>query len=82
MDRIILIVGFVLFSCAVLYVVSKRIGLLKLQRTVTAAIKAGMVRQANIGRDAAKDGINLAPVHDNAIRRIEVPLEQHMHDEL
>lgn len=82
LDRIILIVGFVLFSCAVLYVVSKRIGLLKLQRTVTAAIKAGMVRQANIGRDAAKDGINLAPVHDNAIRRIEVPLEQHMHDEL
>ncbi|KAL6342846.1 hypothetical protein AAG906_016865 [Vitis piasezkii] len=82
LDRIILIVGFVLFSCAVLYVVSKRIGLLKLQRTVTAAIKAGMVRQANIGRDAAEDGINLAPVHDNAIRRIEVPLEQHMHDEL
>lgn len=82
LDRIILIVGFVLFSCAVLYVVSKRIGLLKLQRTVTAAIKAGMVRQANIGRDAAKDGINLAPVHDNAIRRVEVPLEQHMHDEL
>lgn len=82
LDRIILIVGFVLFSCAVLYVVSKRIGLLKLQRTVTAAIKAGMVRQANIGQDAAEDGINLAPVHDNAIRRIEVPLEQHMHDEL
>lgn len=82
LDRIILIVGFVLFSCAVLYVVSKRIGLLKLQRTVTAAIKAGMVKQANIGQDAAKDGINLAPVHDNAIRRIEVPLEQHMHDEL
>ena len=82
MDRIILIVGFVLFSCAVLYVVSKRIGLLKLQRTVTAAIKAGMVKQANIGQDAAKDGINLAPVHDNAIHRVEVPLEQHMHDEL
>lgn len=41
-----------------------------------------MVRQANIGQDAAEDGINLAPVHDNAIRRIEVPLEQHMHDEL
>ncbi|CBI23730.3 hypothetical protein VitviT2T_006827 [Vitis vinifera] len=82
LDRIILIVGFVFFSCAVLYVVSKRIGLLKLQRTVTAAIKAGMVRQANIGQDAAEDGINLAPVHDNAIRRVEVPLEQHMHDEL
>ncbi|KAJ9700823.1 hypothetical protein PVL29_006241 [Vitis rotundifolia] len=82
LDRIILIVGFVLFSCAVLYVVSKRIGLLKLQRTVTAAIKAGMVRQANIGRDAAEDGINLAPVHDNAIPRVEAPLEQHMHDEL
>ena len=33
--------GFILFTLAVLYVVSKRIGLLKLQRKVTAAIKAG-----------------------------------------
>ncbi|XP_047342513.1 uncharacterized protein LOC124946010 [Impatiens glandulifera] len=42
LDRIILIIGFMLFSCAALYVVSKRIGILKLQRKVTAAIKSGM----------------------------------------
>nr|GEV13046.1 sec20 family protein [Tanacetum cinerariifolium] len=42
LDRIILIVGFTLFSLAVLYVVSKRIGILKLQRKVVGAIKAGM----------------------------------------
>lgn len=72
-----------LFSCAVLYVVSKRIGLLKLQRTVTAAIKAGMVRQANIRQGGAGDGLNLGPpLHDNGIPEVEVPLEQHMHDEL
>lgn len=83
MDRIILIVGFVLFSGAVLYVVSKRIGLLKLQRTVTAAIKAGMARQGNVGPDAVEDAINIAPpVHDNTIPNVEVPLGRHMHDEL
>ncbi|KAL5715376.1 hypothetical protein ACHQM5_017204 [Ranunculus cassubicifolius] len=42
LDRLILIAGFVLFSCAVIYVVSKRMGVLTLQRKVTAAINAGM----------------------------------------
>ncbi|KAL5542437.1 hypothetical protein UlMin_010147 [Ulmus minor] len=84
LDRVILAVGFFLFACAVLYVVSKRIGLLKLQRTVTAAIKAGMVRQADIGRRAVGDGVNQAQVYDNdnAVNMLEVPLEQVMHDEL
>ncbi|KAH0934603.1 hypothetical protein HID58_011720, partial [Brassica napus] len=39
-DRVILIIGFSLFACAVLYVVSKRIGILRLQQMATAAIKA------------------------------------------
>ncbi|KAL3713942.1 hypothetical protein ACJRO7_036347 [Eucalyptus globulus] len=41
---IIIAVGFILFSCVVLCVVSKHIGLLKLQRKVTATLKAGMAR--------------------------------------
>lgn len=71
-----------MFSCAVLYVFSKRIGLLKLQRTVTAAIKAGMVRQAEHEAGAVVDGINQAHVRDNAVNRLEVPLERIMRDEL
>lgn len=45
-DRIIITVGFLLFTCAVLYVISKRIGLLMLQRKVTQLIKAGMGKNA------------------------------------
>ncbi|XP_078442562.1 sec20 family protein [Wolffia australiana] len=41
LDRLILAVGFILFLAAVLYVVSKRIGVLTLQKKVTDAIKAG-----------------------------------------
>lgn len=83
LDRVILAVGFFLFSCAVLYVVSKRIGLLKLQRAVTAAVKAGMVRQAEHGPGGAViDGVNQAQVQDNAVNRLEVPLDRVMRDEL
>lgn len=71
-----------MFSCAVLYVVSKRIGILKLQRKVIAAIKVGMVGQAEIGQRADADGINLPQVHENAVHEVDIPLEQHMHDEL
>ncbi|KAJ0092227.1 uncharacterized protein LOC116108990 [Pistacia vera] len=82
-DRVILVLGVFLFSCAVLYVVSKRIGLLTLQRKVTAAIKAGMAGQAEIRPGAIEDGINLVRGHrDNAVPRVEVPVEQPMHDEL
>ncbi|XP_076885976.1 uncharacterized protein LOC143535658 [Bidens hawaiensis] len=75
LDRIILGVGFFLFSLAVLYVVSKRIGILKLQRKVVGAIKAGM----------AGDRINNVvqvnePVVPNA--DFDLNLEQPMHDEL
>lgn len=79
----ILVLGLILFSCAVLYVVSKRIGLLKLQRQVTAAIKAGMARRPEIRPGAAEDGVNLAQVYrDNAAPNMEVPLQRPMHDEL
>lgn len=75
LNRLILAVGFFLFSCAVLYVVSKRIGILTLQRKVTAAIKVGIVRQADLGHRAVKNGINHDHVH-------KIPLERVMHDEL
>ncbi|KAH7514503.1 hypothetical protein FEM48_Zijuj11G0096300 [Ziziphus jujuba var. spinosa] len=81
MDRIILAVGFFLFACAVLYVVSKRIGILRLQRTVTAAFKAG-VRQADFGRRPVENGVNPAQILENAVHKVEVPLERAMHDEL
>ncbi|XP_057959464.1 uncharacterized protein LOC131151957 [Malania oleifera] len=67
LDRVILAVGFFLFSCAVLYVVSKRLGLLTLQRKVTATIKAGLVGQAEIEPRAAQDGNNLAQFHEEAV---------------
>ncbi|KAG6726915.1 hypothetical protein I3842_02G104100 [Carya illinoinensis] len=81
-DRLILAVGVLLLSSTVLYVVSKCVGLLKLQRHVTAALKAGMVRQAEVGHRAVVDGINTPHVHENAVRKVDVPLEQPMHDEL
>lgn len=82
LDRVILVVGFLLFSCAVLYVVSKRMGILKLQRTVTAAIKAGMAGKGDIGLQPAGDFLNLAQGHGNADPRMDMPLGQPMHDEL
>ncbi|KAI7726594.1 hypothetical protein M8C21_011992, partial [Ambrosia artemisiifolia] len=75
LDRIILIVGFLLFSLAVLYVVSKRIGILKLQRKVIGAIKAGM----------AGDPINnIVQVNEPVVPNVDfdLNLEQPMHDEL
>lgn len=79
LDRIILVVGFVLFSLAVLYVVSKRIGILKLQRKVVGAIKAGMAGEAE--KRAGVDAINhIAQVNELAFPNdLEQPM---MHDEL
>lgn len=90
LDRVILAVGFFLFSCAVLYVVSKRIGVLALQRKVTAALKAGMAGKGAIKARAVEDaiprviedGIDVAQVLDNAVPKVEEPVEQAMHDEL
>ncbi|KVI00357.1 uncharacterized protein LOC112520426 [Cynara cardunculus var. scolymus] len=85
LGRIILLVGFVLFSLAVLYVVSKRIGILKLQRKVIGAIRARMVGEAEIdkGTPGVADAINhLAQINEHAVPNADVGLEQHMHDEL
>ncbi|KAJ8497662.1 hypothetical protein OPV22_008214 [Ensete ventricosum] len=59
LDRVILAVGFLVFLSAVLYVVSKRIGLLYLQRKITAAIKAGSGAR-EIGKEiqGVGDGMN------------------------
>ncbi|CAN0904927.1 hypothetical protein LINGRAHAP2_LOCUS23375 [Linum grandiflorum] len=63
-DRVIIAAGFILFSCDVLYVVSKRVGILKLQRTVTTAIKAGMAGKGDLRREAVEEGLkNLAQMH-------------------
>lgn len=73
LPRVILGVGFFLFSLAVLYVVSKRVGILKLQRKVTEAIKAGFVIQANM----RPQGVANDRVHD-----AEAPLHRRVNDEL
>lgn len=81
MDRVILVIGFLLFVSAVMYVVSKRVGLLTLQRKITAAIKSGSVRNEGLGaviqRLGDADGLNHARDRGNA----QIPL-QHLNDEL
>lgn len=79
----ILITGFLLFSLAVLYVVSKRVGILKLQRQVLSAVKAGMAGKEEIAPIiGGRDGMNVVPV-PNRVPELNVPLEQPMmHDEL
>lgn len=82
LNRVIIGVGFLLFSLAVLYVVYKRIGLLTLQRKVTEAIKAGMVGQAELRPQAVADDLNLHQVRGDCVHNAEAPLEQRIHDEL
>ncbi|XP_060180467.1 uncharacterized protein LOC132610199 [Lycium barbarum] len=82
LDRAILVVGFIIFSLAVLYVVSKRIGLLKLQRKLIEAVKSGTAGQVEILPGAARQGANVAQVQMNPVPELNVPLEQAMHDEL
>ncbi|PIA40041.1 hypothetical protein AQUCO_02500039v1 [Aquilegia coerulea] len=77
LDRVILVVGFLLFFCAVLYVVSKRMGVLTLQRKVTAAIKAGLIGQGEMRPVANEDRLNQIHVNDRA-----VPDVQNIRDEL
>ncbi|WVZ59697.1 hypothetical protein U9M48_009807 [Paspalum notatum var. saurae] len=48
LDRIILTIGFIIFSLAVLYVVSRRIGLLTLQRKLADAIRSGSLSAEDI----------------------------------
>lgn len=81
-DRVILGVGFLLFSLAVLYVVSKRIGILTLQRKVTGAIKAGMMGQAGLRPQGVAENMNPHQARVDRVHNIEAPLEQQIHDEL
>ncbi|KAL3507482.1 hypothetical protein ACH5RR_032864 [Cinchona calisaya] len=81
-DRLIIVVGFLLFSLAVLYVVSKRIGLLKLQRKLMDAVKAGMVKEAEVLPRAGRHGVNIPQVNQEAVPLLDVPLERHLRDEL
>lgn len=78
----ILGVGFLLFSLAVLYVVSKRIGILTLQRKVTGAIKAGVMGQAGLRPQAVAENMNPHQARVDRVHNIEAPLEQQIHDEL
>ncbi|XP_058752523.1 uncharacterized protein LOC131625703 [Vicia villosa] len=82
-DRVILGVGFLLFSLAVLYVVSKRIGILTLQRKVTEAIKAGMMSHAELRPQAVVEDMNLHQIRVDHVNNIHAPpLEQQIRDEL
>lgn len=87
--RVILITGFLVFTSAVLYVVSKRVGLLKLQRKISAAIKSGSVGREVAG--IAGEGLNRVRAHNaeiaeefvNHVRAIDVDIPvQHLNDEL
>uniref|UniRef100_A0A803LLS9 Sec20 C-terminal domain-containing protein n=1 Tax=Chenopodium quinoa TaxID=63459 RepID=A0A803LLS9_CHEQI len=80
-DRILIFAGFLVFSLVVLYVVSKRIGILKLQRVVVASLKAGMYRGAGAGQPVA-DGLNVVQ-HDNVPPTIGAnPAQNVLRDEL
>ncbi|KAJ4759392.1 Vesicle transport protein SEC20 [Rhynchospora pubera] len=64
-DRIILTVGLLIFLMAVLYVVSKRVGVLTLQRKIVAAIKSGSIPNKDaIGNAALNQGIAALNVND------------------
>ncbi|PUZ38174.1 hypothetical protein GQ55_9G176100 [Panicum hallii var. hallii] len=70
LDRVILTVGFTIFSLAVLYVVSRRIGLLTLQRKLAVAIRSGslsaedIVAKAQPGPAAANVPAPAPPIYD------------------
>ncbi|XP_020251053.1 uncharacterized protein LOC109848022 [Asparagus officinalis] len=69
LDRVIIVIGFLVFMSAVLYVVSKQVGLLRLRRTITAAIKSG-----SIGREGL-DGLN-------SIQASNAEVVHHLNDEI
>lgn len=63
--RVILVVGFLIFLMVVLYVVSKRIGVLTLQRKIVAAIKSGSIPNKDaIGNAVLNQGIAAPLVND------------------
>jgi len=70
LDRIILTIGFIIFSSAVLYVVSRRIGLLTLQRKLANGIRSGSLSAEDIVAKAQHGPVALAnapappPIYD------------------
>ncbi|XP_008789477.2 uncharacterized protein LOC103706965 [Phoenix dactylifera] len=84
-DRVILVTGLLMFLSAVLYVVWKRVGLLKLQRKLFAAIKAGSKVEEEVAveiqRVAVGDGLSHAPAHGNTVPLAEIP-GPHLYEEL
>ncbi|KAI3863877.1 hypothetical protein MKW98_031469 [Papaver atlanticum] len=81
LDRLLLFGGCFMFSCAVFYVVSKRIGVFFLLRKVTEAIKTGTIVPGDLGAGVAENGFNGVRIDDNGIPNVEVP-PLGMHDEL
>lgn len=79
LGRLIIIIGFALFSLAVLYVVSKRIGLLKLQRKIIEAVKTGAVKDVEF---VPRDGGRNLPEVNQALPGLDARLEQALRDEL
>uniref|UniRef100_A0A1J3JQX1 Vesicle transport protein SEC20 n=1 Tax=Noccaea caerulescens TaxID=107243 RepID=A0A1J3JQX1_NOCCA len=75
-ERLILIIGFSLFAIVVAYVVSKRIGILRLQQMATAAIKARMAGKAGAMPLGQEFDIGIT------VPNVNVPLQQRLHDEL
>jgi protein transport protein SEC20 len=53
---VILTAGFIIFSLAVLYVVSRRIGLLTLQRKLADAIRSGSLSAEDLVAKAQQHG--------------------------
>ncbi|KAK9932513.1 hypothetical protein M0R45_019748 [Rubus argutus] len=53
----------------------------RLQRQVRAAFKAGMVGKELVP-GAVGNGVNQAPVYEDPVNKVEVPLERLMQDEL
>ncbi|RZC55309.1 hypothetical protein C5167_014172 [Papaver somniferum] len=81
-ERLILFGGCFMFSCAVFYVVSKRIGVFLLLRKVTEAMKAGTIVPGDLGAGVAENGFNGVRIDDNGIPNVEVPPLEMMRDEL
>eukprot|EP00268_Persea_americana_P019940 TRINITY_DN2027_c0_g1_i1.p1 TRINITY_DN2027_c0_g1~~TRINITY_DN2027_c0_g1_i1.p1 ORF type:complete len:299 (+),score=70.91 TRINITY_DN2027_c0_g1_i1:393-1289(+) len=84
-SRLLLVALFLLFCTASLYVISARIGLLKLLRMLTSGVRAGSIRLEELGLGVAKreadDRLNHMQHHGNALPQVEVP-HGHTHDEL
>ncbi|XP_031486564.1 uncharacterized protein LOC116255012 isoform X2 [Nymphaea colorata] len=76
-ERIILVVGFLFFASVVLYIFTKRIGLLKLQRKLSSAFLKGSGHESTSSQMTTKAADGLSPPSTEGT----LPLRQ-THDEL